>query len=726
MSRLTDLLREVERTDPALAADLTAEYAALSGRREFGLNFERHAPETVELPGRAARRGDKVRFLPERGSTGGGFDRRTWRVLSISRTDVGRTAKLVHKSRPDAEPEFAERDAENLVVVAEFPDPIYPGLVSVGAVRRGGDKPFHTVINAENFHALQALLYTHEGKVDVIYIDPPYNTGARDWKYNNDYVDDDDIYRHSKWLAFIERRLRLARKLLNPEESVLIVTIDEHEVHRLRLLIEQTFNDAYVQMVTIVVNPKGVAQGRFARVEEYALYCFFGAAGVNATDDDLLSDGATQRNTRFWKGLLRAGTNARPTDGLGMVYPIFIDRETSRMVSTGKTLRERIADDEIGVDPNSWLPDPGSETDQPGTDAVWPLRRDGSLGVWQAVPETLLGLAEQGLTKCVLRPDGWAISYVPNGVRAKIDSGEIAVLGYDETSGAATLQMKRDMTRAKTVWKRARHDAGWHGSVVLRKLLNARVFDFPKSLYAVRDALEVVVGNKPDAVVLDFFAGSGTTAHAVAVLNQSDGGRRQSISITNNEVSSADQIALGGRSLRAGDADWESLGIFEHVTRPRITAAISGVRPDGEPVELEYEDGTDGSDGFAENVEFFKLTYESNRTVAHNRAFEAVAPLLWLRAGATGGRIDTVDEQYAITDSYGVLFDLDHSRRFLTELSVAESVCTAFIVTDDDRSFQMVCSELPRHIEPVRLYESYLTNFTINTGRGVIIRCASR
>jgi adenine-specific DNA-methyltransferase len=83
-------------------------------------------------------------------------------------------------------------------------------------VERGGDKPFHTVINAENFHALKTLTFTHRGKVDAIYIDPPYNTGAKDWKYNNDYVEGDDLYRHSKWLAFMERRLLLAKELLNP------------------------------------------------------------------------------------------------------------------------------------------------------------------------------------------------------------------------------------------------------------------------------------------------------------------------------------------------------------------------------------------------------------------------------------------------------------------------------------------------------------------------------
>ena len=96
------------------------------------------------------------------------------------------------------------------------------------------------MINSENFHALQALLYTHEGKIDVIYIDPPYNTGARDWKYNNNYVDSDDPT-NTPGPAFMERRLRLAKRLLNPADSVLIVTIDEHEVHRLRMLLQQSF-----------------------------------------------------------------------------------------------------------------------------------------------------------------------------------------------------------------------------------------------------------------------------------------------------------------------------------------------------------------------------------------------------------------------------------------------------------------------------------------------------
>ncbi|MGJ8690809.1 MAG: site-specific DNA-methyltransferase, partial [Gammaproteobacteria bacterium] len=183
MSTLSNLLRQVKNKDPQLAADIEREIKALEQRRAFGLNFERHSPETVELPGRPIRRGDKVRFLPERGQPKNSVDTRLWTVTKIRKDSSGRIAELVRVTEQKNNPEKANRNCEDLVVLAEFRDPIFPGLKSTGKVERGSDKPFHTVINAENYHALQALLYTHEGKVDVIYIDPPYNTRDRDWKY---------------------------------------------------------------------------------------------------------------------------------------------------------------------------------------------------------------------------------------------------------------------------------------------------------------------------------------------------------------------------------------------------------------------------------------------------------------------------------------------------------------------------------------------------------------
>lgn len=219
MSRLTDLIAQAKAKDAALGQELEREFKVLSSRRAFGLNFERHRPESVELPGRPVRKGDKVRILPSRGSNAKG-DQRLWRVLRVETINGVRTSHLA-PTQDQAETDRKQVATEDLIVVAEFKDYIYPGLVSTGKVERGGDKPFHTVINGENFHVLEALTFTHRGKIDVIYIDPPYNTGAKDWKYNNDYVGEEDLYRHSKWLAMMERRLSVAKQLLNPQSSVL-------------------------------------------------------------------------------------------------------------------------------------------------------------------------------------------------------------------------------------------------------------------------------------------------------------------------------------------------------------------------------------------------------------------------------------------------------------------------------------------------------------------------
>jgi adenine-specific DNA-methyltransferase len=238
---LNDLLRELRAREPALARDLEREVSALADRRAFGLNFERHLPEVVELPGRKVRKGDKVRVLSPRGRATKKPDERLWRVVGMDRSARAAKLEMVDPSGDGEKREERTAFIDDLVVVAQSRDPIYPGLVSTGKVERGGDRPFHAVINAENLHALETLLFTHRGKIDCIYIDPPYNTGAKDWKYNNDYVEGDDMYRHSKWLAFMERRLILAKELLNPTDSALVVTIDEKEYLRLGLLLEQTF-----------------------------------------------------------------------------------------------------------------------------------------------------------------------------------------------------------------------------------------------------------------------------------------------------------------------------------------------------------------------------------------------------------------------------------------------------------------------------------------------------
>ena len=713
MSRLTDLLREVARSDSQLAEDLAAEFRHLGERRAFGLNFERHTPETVELPGRPVRKGDKVRFLPERGAKTTSIDKRLWKVAGFSRADDGsRTAQLIRRDAQDTK-EVANRAVADLVVVAEFRDPIYPGLVSTGKVARGGDKPFHTVINAENFHALQALLYTHEGKVDAIYIDPPYNTGARDWKYNNDYVDGEDAYRHSKWLAFMERRLKLARRLLNPENSVLIVTIDEKEYLRLGMLLEQVFPGVSRQMVTIVINPNGVARGReMARVEEYAFFLFLGDAGPALVSDSLLDTGEAPSGSAAevrWERLMRGGSNSRRQDRPNLFYPVFVDPQSRKVVEVGDALP---------------LGQPISTVaERPGTVTVWPIRSNGEEANWRTSPDYLRQLLHAGYARVGsydVKNNRYSLGYLGKAQIRRIESGEIRVSGVrDDGSVELTPAVLETRRTPKTVWNRPSHKAGEYGSALVKRFTGNRSFPFPKSLYAVEDALRVAVGDKPSAVVVDFFAGSGTTAHAVMRLNRQDGGRRQSISVTNNEVGVDEQAGLRRRGLRPGEPEWEALGICDYITKPRLAAAVTGRTPGGEPVRGEYRfvDGFPMADGLYENVEFFTMTYEALRTVAHNRAFETIAAMLWLKAGAEGRRIDKVTDTYDVADTYGVLFDLDSAGDFLRGVHRNPEIRMAFIVTDDDRSYQMICTELPGHVEPVRLYESYLTNFTINVGR---------
>ena len=707
MSRLSDLLRQVETHDRQLAADLKREMEALSTRRAFGLNFERHIPEVVQLPNRPVRRGDKVRFLPERGEKPSNVDRRLWRVGRIRQTHEGRVADLVRKQAPEAEQLTASRAVDDLVVVAEFRDPIYPGLVSTGKVTRGGKKPFHTVINAENFHALQVLRYTHEGKVDAIYIDPPYNSGARDWKYNNDYVDSEDIYRHSKWLAMMERRLRAARPLLNPEGSVLIVAIDEREVHRLALLLEQVFEDAEIQMVTTVVSAKGVVRpGKFSRVEEHLFVVAIGATGANPWMRNMLDPIKGDKGATMgleWLGLRRREPTSVRGSRPNQFYPIFVDNQTNAIYSIG----DAVADDV----------DRRSVASPKDTRAVWPLKPNGTEMLWGLTPEVLRQNWRNGFVRVSKKG---TVQYLQTGTIAEITDGTIKVTGRGKDGSVQGAKPVDDETPTpKRVWNMPSHNAERGGTLLLSKLIPGRRFPFPKSLYGIEDVLRFFVGNKSDAIVLDFFAGSGTTAHAVMRLNHQDSGRRQCICITNNEVSPDEEAKLRQKGLRPGEAEWEQWGICDYITKPRVEAAITGVTRNGMSVEgkYEYTDESPLADGLKENAEFFTITYEAPRPVAHNRAFEAIAPLLWLRAGSQGRRIEKAGYDFDLADAYAVLFDLDALQEFLTAVGKAQSVRIAFIVTDDERAFQMVCSELPARVEAVRLYESYLTNFTINSER---------
>ena len=698
MSRLTDLIAQAKAKDTKLGADLDREFKALSSRLPFGLNFERHSPEAVELPLRPIRKGDKVRMLPVRGSTKKG-DQHLWQVKAIHKAKKLADLELLGT----AEVETQSVALEDLVVVAEFRDTIYPGLVSTGKVERGADKPYHTVINGENYHVLKALTYTHRGKVDAIYIDPPYNTGAKDWKYNNDYVEGDDLYRHSKWLAMMERRLLVAKELLNPADSVLIVTIDEKEYLRLGLLLEQVFPETRIQMVSITTNPKGASRpDMFARVDEFAYFVLIGDSTVSGI---AVSD--SQGQPVRWPYLRRSDEQSTRGHRPRQFYPVFVDPATSKITGVGEPLAHDVARESI-------FPPPGMV-------AVFPVRDDGVEMEWGLTGASLMRAVRGGFARATransLQP--YAISYLTAPAINKVESGEYIVSGIREDGTKIVIAPGGKTTRPTTVWADSRHSAPDHGKKVLGALLPTRSFPFPKSLYVVEDSLRLFVANKLNATVLDFFSGSGTTAHAVMRLNRQDSGHRQCISVTNNEVAADEQKALREQGLRPGDSVWEKHGICDYITKPRVQAAITGNTPDGQPITGDYKftDEFPMAEGFEENAEFFTLTYEAKDAVNHNLAYARIAPMLWLRAGARGKRIDKLPaDGWAVADTYGLLSEVDKATPFIKAVNKAKGLRVAYIVTDDDRRFQAIAKRLPNGVVPVRLYESYLTNFSFANG----------
>lgn len=705
MSRLTDLIASTKAKDPRLGTDLEREFKALSSRLSFGLNFERHQPEAVELPHRTVRRGDKVRILSPRGSIIKG-DGKLWLVEEINKTKKQAKLKLLDLDKN----ETCSTAIDDLVVVSEFRDEIYPGLISTGSISRGGNKPWHTVINGENYHVLKTLTWTHRGKIDVIYIDPPYNTGAKDWKYNNDYVESDDLYRHSKWLAMMERRLLLAKQLLNPYDSVLIVTIDEKEYMRLGLLLEQVFQDARIQMVSTVINPAGSSRpSSFARTDEYLFFVQIGKSSVASLplgDEWRVNPTDTRTTHMMWSMLKRTGTGKNRADSPRLFYPIFVKKSSGKIVNVGSSLPLRIK--------RSTIKSPKGQV------VCFPTNDDGSDGRWQLSQSALLEAVKKGYVR-VGRPSalqGYTISYLKAGEQKKVEAGIYKISGRRE-DGSLLSDTEHRQIIPGSAWRIPSHDASRNGSNLLRELIPGRKFPFPKSLYAVEDAIRFFVSQKPNALILDFFAGSGTTAHATLRLNKQDDGKRQCISVTNNEVAAEEQRMLRENGLRPGDIKWEEQGICEFITKPRIKSAISGKTPEGDDLKEEYKflDKFPMAEGFRENAEFFTLTYETPIAVSYQTAFARIAPLLWFRSGCVGNKIEKIPiSGWELAETYSLLTRLDKASEFIKAVRKASNLRISYIVTDDEQRFQAIARSLPKSVEAVRLYESYLTNFAFSNG----------
>jgi len=345
------------------------------------------------------------------------------------------------------------------------------------------DKPINLLIEGDNYHALSVLNYTHKGKIDVIYIDPPYNTGAKDWKYNNDYVDSNDMFRHSKWISMMNNRLKLAKKLLR-KDGVLICAIDDNENATLGLLLQELFPDREIVGVVIIHNPAGIQGKNFSYTHEFAYFVYPQKGlfiGKTAREKELVSP------LRDW-----GGTSARKL-AKNCFYPIVV--KNNEIIGFGD------------VCATNFHPSASNVKQKNGSIYIYPIDKNGDEKKW-----------------------------VFSRTNAEKNKDQ---LFCKKTNNKIVIMRKKNLFTHRTVWDDKKYYANIYGSKLLNNIISAK-FSFPKSLYAVEDCIKAVIHNRNNVTILDFFAGSGTTGHAVLELNSIDGGNRKFILCTNNEDNNGD------------------------------------------------------------------------------------------------------------------------------------------------------------------------------------------
>lgn len=530
-----------------------------------------------------------------------------------SKEDIVKRVEALEKRKKYGLVWDEEREPEKVVQQCKEKLPILKE-VKTKEIKNNPDKPTHILIEGDNYHALSVLNYTHAKKVGVIYIDPPYNTGARDWKYNNDYVDINDAFRHSKWLSFICHRLVLAKKLLS-EDGILITAIDDNEFATLKLLLEELFASYTHETVVVNHHPQGSGGANVSATHEYAIVSV--PKGKNLFWGEYIGE-----HIEEWS-LIKAGAGrdyyrvGRPR----MFFAIHVNKNTG------------IA---VGVGPELKVTDKYEASDAPdGFKKVYPLDSKGKERRWRYGREMMKKVIEQGRIKASL----------------------------------PSFSMKVVMHRAGSFrpiysnWTGSKYNAGPHGTGLLKEILPNTDFPFPKSLYTVIDFVAGASRNKKNAVVLDFFAGSGTTGHAVLELNKEDGGDRQFILCTNNE-----------------DNNGNGYKIAEDICYPRIKKVIKGYKNSkNEKVE-----------GLGSNLKYFKTDFvpasptDTNKEKLTKRSVE----MLCLRENSFDlvSETDTIKIFQNHQKYMGILFDQLEIPKFKKIVRAYKKPISVYVfsLSDDD------------------------------------------
>ena len=629
MAAIQDLLRQI--ADTTLRERLAAEIDRSNKNKKFGLVFEEHVPECTPLYGIPIKRGATV--APKIGKVKD--------VFTVKRIHGD---EIICENKVTLEKVTFKRD--ELVAVAQFGEPIFPSLEPIDKVKNASDDDlWHTIIEADNYHALQLLEYLYEGQVDCIYIDPPYNTGARDWKYNNDYVDSNDAYRHSKWLSMMQKRLKLAKNLLK-NTGILVVTIDDNELSHLDCILMEIFPEYDRFIVTIEHSKRGRRGKNIAKSNEFALFLVRRGLDVICQESTTGIGGETRNLRRTGSGSLRTQRHKK-------FYPIYIDINEQKVIEIGDYLP-------LDIEPSNIVPDDIIARNPDNTlSVVWPLDEDGIQKNWHyAAPRAK---NELSLGKLTVKEQsyGWQVYY----------------------------QLReRNSKKYKTVWTGSHLDASTHGTELLTQILgHGQTFDFPKSLYAELQCMYAAVKDNPNALIIDFFAGSGTTLHAVNLLNAEDNGKRRCILVTNNEVSEAEAKELGASGYQPGDSEWESRGICRSVTWPRTKYSVLGKRADGTVLDGEYNTSLTITREI--NRSFFHLGFVENPETLSPSAKKQIVALIG--KDKLPQSLVKSDSRFIVSEKHtaSVLFDPDAVDDWMTALEDQEHVTEFYIVVKDAKSF---------------------------------------
>lgn len=675
MAAIDQYIERIPNTE--LQEQIREEVARLTKKKRFGLVYESHLPDNVLMPEVTIRRGTKVAL---RGNT----PNDVYEVQDIEKDNA------VCRNLASLEDKTFLLD--DLVAVALRGDVIYPYLKPMDSVENAPDSDlWHTLIEADNYHALQTLAYLYPGMVDCIYIDPPYNKpDSHDWKYNCDYVDGTDAYRHSKWLSMMEARLKIAKKLLNPNGSVLLVTIDELEYNHLGCLLEQMFPEAQIQMVTTVISGKGVSRtGQFSRVEEYIYTVTLGKMPVLLLEKTMLLDSerinSKSANAIDFLGFRRRNKGNFRTSRPNQFYPVVVNNNTGQIEYIGDVVTPEINREDVAI--------------KDGCTGIWPLDPFGNEKIWSLVPDS----ARKLLSKGCLKVDNWnketktgSVKYLAAGMVDEIEKGIILVDKRDLYGNIVSghyANVEDDTARPRKVWVDSTHNASTYGTLLLKKIIGEKRFDFPKSLYAVHDTIRFFVANKPNALILDFFAGSGTTLHAVNLLNKEDGGHRRCIMVTNNEIGEPKEKELRPQGIRPGDEEWEKWGIARYVNWPRTKCSILGEDVNGKPIVGDYitsQTETKLTDRKFTQINF--LTAEATK-----KQKKALVTLINKQKDVKLPTMsDDVPFLMSEDDSYNasILFDTNEAEAWMEALDGNSHITHFYIVAEKDADFKRIKAEV--------------------------------